>query len=210
MVGMTGSGKTTLASLLARLYDVSEGRVSIDGHDVRDVTLSSLRSHIGIAFEDPVLFSASVRENLLLGAPDAGTDDVERALAITQCGFVYDLPWGLETRIGEQGLSLSGGQRQRLALARAVIARPPILVLDDPLSALDVHTEATVQRAMHAVMSDVTALLVVHRPSTLAVADRVAFLHGGRIAATGSHAELLAHVPAYRDVLFGNAQEMVG
>lgn len=210
IVGMTGSGKTTLASLLPRLYDVSSGRVSIDGHDVRDLTLSSLRSHIAVAFEDPVLFSASVRENLLLGATQATSDDIEQALEITQCAFVYDLPWGLETRIGEQGLSLSGGQRQRLALARAVIARPRVLVLDDPLSALDVHTEGKVHAAMHRVLADVTALVVVHRPSTLGVADRVAFLHGGRITASGSHTELLRTVPAYRDVLSREVEEMAG
>lgn len=210
VVGMTGSGKTTLVSLLPRLHDVSEGRVSIDGDDVRDLKLSSLRSHIAVAFEDPVLFSASVRENLLLGAPNATNDEVEQALDITQCGFVYDLPWGLETRIGEQGLSLSGGQRQRLALARAVIARPRVLVLDDPLSALDVHTEARVHAAMHGVLADVTTLVVVHRPSTVAVADRVAFLHDGRIAASGSHSQLLQRIPAYRDVLSREVEEMAG
>ncbi len=208
VVGMTGSGKTTLATLVPRLYDVTEGRVCLDGHDVRDLTLASLRAHVGMAFEDPVLFSASVRENLLLGAPDAGPDEVDRVLAITQCDFVYDLPWGLDTRIGEQGLSLSGGQRQRLSLARAVIARPRVLVLDDPLSALDVHTEARVQAALRPVLAEATALVVVHRPSTLAVADRVAFLHDGRIAATGSHSELLAQVPAYREVLSLEVEEL--
>jgi ATP-binding cassette subfamily B protein len=160
-----------------------------------------------MAFEEPVLFSASVRENLLLGAPDAGPEEIERCLAVTQCQFVHDLPWGLETRIGEQGLSLSGGQRQRLGLARAVIARPRVLVLDDPLSALDVHTEARVQGALRPVLSDVTVLVVVHRPSTLAIADRVAFLHDGRIAASGTHADLLHDVPAYRDVLARHAGE---
>ena len=208
IVGMTGSGKTTLASLLPRLYDVTEGRICLDGHDVRELSLASLRTQVGMAFEDPVLFSASVRENLLLGAPDASADDVDRALAITQCDFVHDLPWGLDTRIGEQGLSLSGGQRQRLSLARAVIARPRVLVLDDPLSALDVHTEARVQAALRPVLAEATALVVVHRPSTLAVADRVAFLAGGRIAATGSHSELLERVPAYREVLSLEAEEL--
>lgn len=208
IVGMTGSGKTTLASLVARLYDAVEGRVALDGHDVRDLTLDSLRGHIAMAFEEPVLFSASVRENLLLGAPDADAEEIDRCLAVTQCQFVHDLPWGLETRIGEQGLSLSGGQRQRLALARAVIARPRVLVLDDPLSALDVHTEARVQAALRPVLSDVTVLVVVHRPSTLAIADRVAFLHDGHIAASGTHADLLHDVPAYRDVLSRHTGEM--
>ena len=207
LVGVTGSGKTTLASLVPRLYDVCLGRVTVDGHDVRDLQLSSLRRHVGVAFEDPILFSASVRENLLLGHPDASDDDIAVALTTAQAEFVYDLPWGLETRVGEQGLSLSGGQRQRLALARAIIGRPQVLVLDDPLSALDVHTEALVEEALARVLGGVTALVVVHRPSTVALADRVAFLHDGTIAAVGTHSELLATVPAYRDVLSQEAED---
>ncbi|MEA3076317.1 MAG: ATP-binding cassette, subfamily bacterial [Actinomycetota bacterium] len=201
LVGVTGSGKTTLTSLLPRLYDVSAGRVTLDGHDVRSLTLPSLRRHVAVAFEEPTLFSASVRENLLLGWPEASDDDIDVALSIAQAEFVRDLPWGLDTRVGEQGLSLSGGQRQRLALARAVIGRPQVLVLDDPLSALDVHTEALVEEALRRVLQGVTALLVVHRPSTLALADRVAFLHEGTIAAVGTHSELMERVPAYADVL---------
>ncbi|HXT46567.1 MAG TPA: ABC transporter ATP-binding protein, partial [Pseudonocardiaceae bacterium] len=152
--------------------------------------------------EDPVLISAAVRENVALGQPDAPDDQVWAALRVASAdGFVAALPWGLSTRIGEQGLSLSGGQRQRLALARAVLGRPPVLVLDDPLSALDVHTEAEVEAALRTVLRGVTALVVAHRPSTVQLADRVALLSGGRIAAVGTHSELLAEVPEYRRLL---------
>jgi ATP-binding cassette subfamily B protein len=201
LVGATGSGKTTLTALVGRLYDVTAGRVTIDGVDVRDLPLTQLRSVVATAFEDATLFSMSVRENLTLGRPDATDDDVEEAVQVAQAGFVHDLPWGLATRIGEQGLSLSGGQRQRLALARAVLGRPSVLVLDDPLSALDVHTEALVERALRDVLAATTALVVAHRPSTVLLADRVALLEGGRISAVGRHTDLLAEVPAYRDLL---------
>jgi ATP-binding cassette, subfamily B, bacterial len=160
-----------------------------------------------MAFEDPVLFSMSVRENLTLGRPDASEDDIRAAIELAQAEFVADLPWGLETRIGEQGLSLSGGQRQRLALARAVLSRPRVLVLDDPLSALDVHTEALVEEALARVLREATGLLVVHRPSTVALADRVAFLVDGRIAADGTHSQLLASLPEYRAVLSAAATD---
>jgi ATP-binding cassette subfamily B protein len=156
---------------------------------------------VATAFEDATLFSMSVRENLTLGRPDATDDDVDEALRVAQAGFVHELPWGLATRIGEQGLSLSGGQRQRLALARAVLGRPSVLVLDDPLSALDVHTEALVEQALRQVLAKTTALVVAHRPSTVLLADRVALLQDGRIGAIGTHRELLADVPAYRDLL---------
>ncbi len=159
-----------------------------------------------MAFEEPTLFSMSVRENLTLGRPDATDDEVTEALEIAQADFVYELPWGLETRVGEQGLSLSGGQRQRLALARAVLGRPQVLVLDDPLSALDVHTEALVEEALARVLSGSTALIVVHRPSTVALADRVALLENGVITHIGTHSELLATVPAYRAVLSAEAE----
>lgn len=207
LVGVTGAGKTTLVSLVPRLYDVTTGRITLDGHDIRDVAVSSLRRHVGVAFEDPILFSASVRENLLLGHPDATDEEIDIALRTAQADFVHDLPWGLETRVGEQGLSLSGGQRQRLALARAIIGRPQVLVLDDPLSALDVHTEALVEEALRRVLHGATALLVVHRPSTLALADRVAFLRDGTIVATGTHSELL-RIPEYRDVLSQEAGDI--
>ncbi|MEH1123464.1 ABC transporter ATP-binding protein [Micromonospora sp. CPCC 206061] len=206
IVGATGSGKTSLVSLAPRLYDVSGGRITLDGRDIRDIKLTSLRRLVGMAFEEPTLFSMSVRENLTLGRHEAADDEIAEALAVAQAGFVYDLPWGLDTRIGEQGLSLSGGQRQRLALARAVVSRPRVLVLDDPLSALDVHTEALVEDALARVLHGTTALLVVHRPSTVALADRVALLAGGEIVAIGTHSELLSDVPAYRAALSASAE----
>jgi ATP-binding cassette subfamily B protein len=201
VVGATGSGKTTLVTLLTRLYDPSEGRVTLDGVDLRDLTLHTLRAHVAFAFEDPSLFSASVRENLLMGKPDATDDELEAALGIAQAGFALDLPWGLETRIGEQGLSLSGGQRQRLALARAIIGKPRVLVLDDPLSAVDVHTEEQASAALRPVLAESTVFIVVHRPSTVALADRALLLEHGRLIATGTHAELMAREPRYRAVL---------
>ncbi len=203
LVGATGCGKSTLLSLVPRLHEVTRGRVTIDGHDVRDLRLESLRRMVAVAFEEPTLFSMSVWENLTLGRPDASEDEVRAALTLAQAEFAYELPWGLATRVGEQGLSLSGGQRQRLALARAVLGRPAVLVLDDPLSALDVHTEALVEAALRRVLRDTatTTLLVAHRPSTVALADRVALLDDGRIVAVGTHSELLARVPAYRAVL---------
>ena len=173
VVGATGSGKTTLVTLLTRLYDPTAGRITLDGHDLRDLTVNSLRRHVGFAFEEPSLFSASVRENLLMGKPDATEAEVLGALEVAQAGFALDLPWGLDTRIGEQGLSLSGGQRQRLALARAIIGRPRILVLDDPLSAVDVHTEAAAQAALRPILEGCTVFIVVHRPSTVALAAPV-------------------------------------
>lgn len=205
LVGATGSGKTTLGALVPRLYDVTSGRITLDGIDIRDLTLRSLRTVVGTAFEDPTLFSASVRENLLLGTPDATDADIAMALEVAQADFVYGLPHGLDTRVGEQGLSLSGGQRQRLALARAILGRPRVLVLDDPLSALDVHTEALVEAALRRVLAGTTGLVVVHRPSTIALADRVALLDGGTIRAVGTHSELLATVPAYRSILAQSA-----
>jgi len=201
IVGRTGSGKTTLAYLLPRLYDVDEGAVLLDGIDVRDLQLRSLRSHIGVAFEDPILFSASVHENLVMGRPITSDEELKRALDVAQAGFVWDLPWGLETRVGEQGYTLSGGQRQRLALARAVLGGPPVLVLDDPLSSVDVHTEAVIEESLARVLEGVTGLLVVHRPSTLALADRVALLDGGRIVAQGTHTELMKSNDLYRALL---------
>ncbi|MBE7188609.1 ABC transporter ATP-binding protein, partial [Jatrophihabitans endophyticus] len=201
LVGAVGSGKTTITALVPRLYDVTGGRVLVGGVDVRDLSLDDLRHSVSTAFEDATLFSASVRENLTLGRPGIGEGDVLEALEIAQAQFVHGLPEGLDTRIGEQGLSLSGGQRQRLALARAVLGRPQVLVLDDPLSALDVHTESEVEQALRRVLRDTTALVVAHRASTVLLADRVAVLAGGRIVAVGTHRDLLAAEPLYRDLL---------
>jgi ATP-binding cassette subfamily B protein len=211
LVGATGSGKTMLTALVPRLYDVTGGRVTVDGVDVRDLDLAHLRRLVATAFEEPTLFSMSARENLTLGrdplADPAGDDEVQQALDVAQAGFVHDLPWGLDTRIGEQGHSLSGGQRQRLALARAVLAEPKVLVLDDTLSALDVHTEALVEEALRRVLADTTGLVVAHRASTVLLADRVALLQDGTITHVGDHRELLETVPAYRDLLAADAED---
>ncbi len=201
LVGLTGSGKSTLTALTTRLYDVTGGAIEIDGVDIRELSLDELRSRIAMAFEDATLFSASVRDNVLLGRPDASDDDLTEALTIAQAGFVHDLPEGLDTRVGEEGLSLSGGQRQRLALARAVAAKPSILVLDDPLSALDVDTEALVEAALRRILASTTALIVAHRPSTVMLADRVALLERGRVTAVGKHSQLLATSEHYRFVI---------
>ena len=197
LTGATGSGKTTLLQLVPRLADVTGGRVLLGGTDVRDIPLAGLRAAVGCAFEEATLFSASVRENVTFGAADASEEEIEAALTAAQARFAYDLPWGLDTRIGEQGMALSGGQRQRVALARAILAKPEVLILDDPLSALDVHTEERVTRALGQILAGVTALVVAHRPSTVALADRVGLLDGGVIAATGGHSELMATRPAY-------------
>jgi ATP-binding cassette subfamily B protein len=201
LVGTTGSGKSTLLHLVPRLADATGGLITLDGTDIRELPLGELRTRVGCAFEDPTLFSASVRENVSFGVTDATEADVLAALEAAQAEFVADLPWGLDTRIGEQGMALSGGQRQRVALARAILARPEVLLLDDPLSALDVHTEAKVTAALADVMASSTALVVAHRPSTVLLADRVALLADGVIAALGTHHELLATEPRYRELM---------
>jgi ATP-binding cassette, subfamily B, bacterial len=206
LVGLTGSGKSTLAMLVPRLYDVTAGSVQVDGHDVRTLRRSDLRRAVAVAFEDPTLFSASVRDNVLLGVDDdlpAATQErlLHEAVDVARAGFVHDLPQGLDTLVGEEGLSLSGGQRQRLALARAIAARPRVLVLDDPLSALDVATEEAVTARLREVLAGTTSLIIAHRPSTVALADRVAVLSQGRISAVGTHRELLASDAHYRYVI---------
>jgi ATP-binding cassette, subfamily B, bacterial len=213
LVGLTGSGKTTMTALATRLYDVTGGAVRLDGVDVRELTREELRRHIAMAFEDATLFSASVRENVLLGRPELAGGGAEadavltEALAVAQAGFVHELPEGVETKVGEEGMSLSGGQRQRLALARAVAADPAVLVLDDPLSALDVDTEALVEAALREVLASTTALIVAHRPSTVMLADRVALLERGRITAVGRHSDLLATNDHYRFVISSLEEE---
>ena len=208
LVGATGSGKSALAALLPRLYDVIEGSIRIGGIDIRDMPLEVLRGEVAVAFEDPTLFSMSVAENLTLGRSrgDPATEaEVHSAIEIAAAQFVYELPFGLQTRIGEQGMSLSGGQRQRLSLARAILAKPRVLVLDDTLSALDVHTEAVVTEALRRVLGAVTGIVVAHRASTLLLADKVALLDtvdgAGTITHIGTHEELLATVPRYRYLL---------
>ncbi|BBY45822.1 ABC transporter ATP-binding protein [Mycolicibacterium celeriflavum] len=201
LVGSTGAGKSVLAALLSRLYDVTEGAICIDGRDIRELSLTALRQTVATAFEDPTLFSMSVAENLRLGRPDATDADLRQAVEVAAADFVYDLPFGLDTRIGEQGMSLSGGQRQRLSLARAILSAPRILVLDDTLSALDVHTEAVVEEALRRVLHSVTGIVVAHRASTVLLADKVALLENGTITHVGTHAELLAGVPQYRYLL---------
>ncbi|WP_029090020.1 ABC transporter ATP-binding protein [Brevibacterium album] len=239
LVGTTGGGKTTLAALVPRLFDATAGSVRVDGTDVREQPLARLRSRVGVAFEEPILFSATVRENVLMGAqsaerasagdaagpvegaaPPEGAGEaaalgdaaaltdarIWEALEVAQAAdFVAELPDRLETQVGEQGLALSGGQRQRIALARAVAGRPQFLVLDDPLSAVDVDTEDRVQQRLREALSHTTALIVAHRPSTAALADRVAVLEDGRIAAVGGHEELLATSAAYRELMGAHA-----
>ena len=212
LVGITGSGKSALLQLVPRLYDVTGGSILIDGVDVREFAVEDLRTVVAVAFEDTTLFSSSVRDNVLLGVagPAEGShagqaEDrdaaLEEALDVAQAHFAYSLPDGVDTLIGEEGLSLSGGQRQRIALARAIAAKPSVLVLDDPLSALDVNTEELVERRLRHVLADTTTLIVAHRPSTVALADRVALLEEGRITAVGTHAELLAKNSHYRYVI---------
>lgn len=201
LIGLTGCGKTTLTALTTRLYDVTSGSIRIDGVDIKELTKGELRTQIAMAFEDATLFSTSVRDNILLGKPDATEAALKQAIDISQSHFAYDLPNGVDTLIGEEGLSLSGGQRQRLALARAVAAEPRILVLDDPLSALDVDTEAMVEDALRHVLKSTTALIIAHRPSTVMLADKVALMEDGRITGFGTHQELLKSSEHYRFVI---------
>ncbi|MCF1597381.1 ABC transporter ATP-binding protein [Streptomyces muensis] len=207
LVGPTGSGKTTLTALIPRLHEVTSGHITLDGQDIAAIPRESLRALVAVAFEEPTLFSASVADNVLMGAGEgAGEPELERALGVAQAAFAHTLPHGTETQVGEQGLSLSGGQRQRLALARAVVGRPRFLVLDDPLSALDVHTEAAVEAALREVLAQTTALIVAHRPSTVLLADRVALLSEGRIAAVGTHHELLRTNAEYAHLMAGTEE----
>ncbi|MGR3869665.1 ABC transporter ATP-binding protein [Streptomyces graminifolii] len=204
LVGATGTGKTTLTALVPRLHEVTSGQITLDGEDITAMPRDSLRALVAVAFEEPTLFSATVGENVLMGAEEAaGEPELDRALAVAQADFVHALPQGTDTQVGEQGLSLSGGQRQRLALARAVVGNPRFLVLDDPLSALDVHTEAAVEAALRQVLADTTALIVAHRPSTVLLADRVALLSDGRITAVGTHQELLRTNAEYAHLMSG-------
>jgi len=202
LVGATGSGKSTVAGLLARLYDPEEGRVLLDGHDLRELRISDVRRAVALVFEETFLFSESVRENIRLGRPDASNGDVVRAAELAGAAvFVDDLPDGYETILGERGFSLSGGQRQRIAIARAILADPAVLVLDDATSAVDATKEHEIRAALAEVMEGRTTLVIAHRPATIALADHVAVLEGGRIVEQGTHDELIRRSPRYRALL---------
>jgi ABC-type multidrug transport system fused ATPase/permease subunit len=201
LIGQTGSGKTTLTSLVPRFYDVTSGRVLVDGTDVRDVTLTSLRRAIGVISQDPFLFSATVRENITFGAPDLDDAEVERIARLAQAHeFVAQLPERYETVIGERGITLSGGQRQRLAIARALAVDPRILILDDATASVDATTEARIRVGLREAMRGRTTLIIAHRLSTIALADEIVVLDQGRIAARGEHDALLETSPVYRDI----------
>jgi ATP-binding cassette subfamily B protein len=202
LVGRTGSGKSTVARVLARFYDVTGGAVFVDGHDVRDLTLTSLRANIGVVLDEPFLFSVSIRDNIAYGRPDATDDEiVAAAKAAGADGFIGRLADGYDTVVGERGYTLSGGQRQRIAIARALLINPPILILDDATSAIDVKVEQRIHSGLRVLMEGRTTLIVAHRLSTISLADRVVLLDGGQIVADGTHAELLASTPLYSEVL---------
>jgi ATP-binding cassette subfamily B protein len=202
LVGATGSGKSTVARLVNRFYDASAGAVRIDGKDVRELTIASLRANVGVVLDEPFLFSASIRENIAFGRPTASLDDVVAAArAAGAHDFVGELPHGYDTVVGERGFTLSGGQRQRIAIARTLLANPPILILDDATSAIDVHVEQQIHDALRTLMQGRTTLIIAHRLSTIGLADRVLVLDGGRIIADGTHAELLAGEPRYAEIL---------
>jgi ATP-binding cassette subfamily B protein len=202
LVGAMGSGKSALVSLLPRLYDVTTGAVSIDGADVRSVDLDSLRRSIAIVNDDPFLFSATVHENIAYANPLATREQVERAAEAAQAaGFIAELPRGYDTRVGERGLTLSGGQRQRIAIARAILADPRILILDDATSSVDASTEAEIKAALADLLADRTTFIIAHRLSTIALADRIVVLEDGAVAADGTHDELLEQSGLYREIV---------
>jgi ATP-binding cassette, subfamily B, bacterial len=208
LVGRTGSGKSTVARVLARFYDATGGTVRVDGHDVRDLTLTSLRANIGVVLDEPFLFSVSIRDNIAYGRPDATMEEVVAAAeAAGASGFINRLSDGYDTVVGERGYTLSGGQRQRIAIARALLINPPILILDDATSAIDVKVEQRIHSSLRVLMEGRTTLIIAHRLSTISLADRVVLLDGGRIVADGTHAELLASTPLYSEVLAQAAKE---
>jgi ABC-type multidrug transport system fused ATPase/permease subunit len=201
LIGHTGAGKTSLASLIPRFYDVQHGSVSIDGLDVRDVTLASLRREIGVIAQDPFLFSATVRENIAFGRPDATHEDVVRAAHLAQASeFIETLPEGYDTVIGERGITLSGGQRQRVAIARALVVDPRILILDDATASVDATTEAKIREGLREAMRDRTTIIIAHRLSTIALADEIVVLDDGRVVARGTQQDLAESNDVYREI----------
>jgi ABC-type multidrug transport system fused ATPase/permease subunit len=202
LVGGTGSGKTSLVQLVARLYDATAGTVLVDGADVREVDLASLRSQVAYVDDAPFLFSDTIRNNIAYARPDASDEAVERAARLAQAmPFIEELPDGLDTVVGERGLTLSGGQRQRLAIARAFLADPRVLVLDDATSSVDASTERAIKDALGEVMAGRTTLVIAHRLSTISLADEVVVLEDGEVAARGTHDELLEASPLYREIV---------
>ena len=201
LVGPSGAGKTSLVALIARLYDPSEGTVEVDGADVREVEVDSLRSEVAFVADDSFLFTASVAENIAYAHQDASREEIEAAARRAQAdGFIRELPDGYDTRVGERGLTLSGGQRQRIAIARALLADPRILILDDATSSVDATTEEAIKSGLREVMTGRTTFVIAHRLSTVALADEVVVLDGGRIVDRGSHRELLEGCGFYREI----------
>jgi ATP-binding cassette subfamily B protein len=201
LLGSTGSGKSSLINLIPRFYDVGEGRVAIDGVDVRDIQMQSLRRHIGISLQEAVLFSGTIRDNIRYGKPDASDEEVVAAAKAAQAhDFITEFPEGYDTMVGQRGVNLSGGQKQRIAIARALLVKPTILILDDSTSAVDVETEAEIEEALEELMADSTSFVIAQRISTVLKADKIIVLDDGRIAAEGSHAELMDTSPIYREI----------
>ena len=202
VMGPSGSGKSTVAKLLMRFYDPSSGAISIDGQRLDVVTMASIRHEVGIVLDEPFLFSSSIGDNIAFGRPDASRAEIELAAAAANAAeFIEGLSDGYDTVVGERGYTLSGGQRQRIAIARTLLVNPPILILDDATSAIDVHVEQTIHEALHSLLAHRTTLIIAHRLSTISLSDRVALMSDGRVVATGTHAELLATNEDYRAVL---------